>query len=313
MGRFLEKSIAVLMLSGIVMIFLFVLCLRVENPYSEASHEINLVNSMSKLDTITVPKIIIIGGSGCGFGIDSKALSEHYDMPVVNTGTHAGLGLKLQLDLFKKYISEDDIVIVVPEFSNFSKNYFCGGETAVRILSSLYPEGYRCCSVVQFLHLLTFAPKHFFNSLRFKSQGNFPVPESPYSKKALNEYGDVTNFEVRNYQQFNVDPVLKHYNPIVRKYLMEYFREVESSGARMLLLPPSLASSSFENSRSFINHLYEAYGRGPEPHFIAKPDRYALPDSLYFDTPYHLTYEGVKYRTALMIEDIDYAFLYNAK
>lgn len=301
MGRFLEKIIIVLVLSGIVMNILFVLCLRVRNPYSEASHEINFVNAMSKLDTITVPKIIIIGGSGCGFGIDSKALSEHYDMPVINTGTHAGIGLRLQLEIFKKYISNDDIVLVVPEFSNFSKNYFWGGETTVRIFSSLYPDGYRRCSVIQFLHLLTFTPKHFFNSI----QAGLPLPESPYSKYALNEFGDVTNFNVRNHQQLKLYPDLRHRNPFVRKYLLEYYREVESSGAKMLLLPPSLALSNFENSRLFINHLYEAYASGPEPHFIALPDRYALPDSMYFDSPYHLTYEGVHYRTALMIEDID--------
>ena len=306
MGRFLEKIIFVLTLSCVLMNILFVLSLRVTNPYSEASHEINFVNVMSKLDTISVPKIIIIGGSGCSFGIDSRAISRHFDMPVINTGTHAGLGLKLQLDLFKKYISKDDIVLVIPEFSQFFTYYFWGGEAAVRILSSLYPEGYKSCSVVQFLHLLTFAPKHFFNSFRFKNQSNLPGPGSPYSKCALNEFGDVTEYEARNHQQFGAYPALRHKNPFVRKYLINFYSEVESSGARMLLLPPSVDSSTFENSRPLISHLYEAYDNGPEPHFIVKPDRYVFPDSMYFDTPYHLTYEGVEYRTANMIKDIDY-------
>ncbi len=30
-----------------------------------------------------------------------------------------------------------------------------------------------------------------------------------------------------------------------------------------------------------------------------------IPDTMCFDTPYHLTYEGCAYRTQLVIEDID--------
>ncbi|MCQ2181911.1 MAG: hypothetical protein MJY89_00680 [Bacteroidales bacterium] len=303
----MKRFICRITLTGILAVTLlniiFVLCIRVGNPYSAASHEINLVNSISKLDTVNEPKIIIIGGSGCGFGFDSRMISEHYSMPVINTGTHAGLGLRLQLELFMRYISQDDIVIVVPEYSQFEKMNYWGGETTLRIFSSIYPEGYTYCSNLQFLYLLFYSPKHFFHAINSKE---FVLdPESPYSKYSLNDFGDVTNFEARNHQQIEVYRPLKTYNPYVRKLLTDCHKEVQKRNARMLLLPPSLAISSFENSRSFIERLNTIFNSGPEPHFVAAPERYALPDTLYFDTPYHLTQDGVILRTSLLIEDID--------
>ena len=63
------------------------------NEICRQSHEVNVIKQIERMKTINEPKIIIIGGSGCGFGLCSKLISEHFNMPVCNTGTHAGLGL----------------------------------------------------------------------------------------------------------------------------------------------------------------------------------------------------------------------------
>lgn len=307
MRRFIIKSFGIVFSSLIVLFVIFLLCLNIENPYAKASHEINLVESMVKLDTISVPKIVILGGSGCGFGIDSRAISEHFGMPVVNTGTHAGLGLRLQLELFEEYILKDDIVLVIPEYDNFSKLYFWGNETALRILSTTYPAGYRQCSCIQLLYLLTFSPKHYFNAIRFRNQGLVPDAQSPYSQYSLNKFGDVTQYEERVHQEIEIYNKLKCNNPFVRSYLVAFNNSITKRGANMLLLPACLSVSSFEKSEEFINRVDRLYNNGGELRFIASPRRYAFPDTLFYDTPYHMTYEGVELRTALMIEDIDIA------
>lgn len=103
------------------------------------SHEINVKVSLSRLEHKTEPSIIIIGGSGCGFGLISGMLSEYFNMPVINTGTHAGLGLRLQLLLVQPYIKKGDIVIVIPEYMQFT-DLFYGDETAWRIMMATLPN-----------------------------------------------------------------------------------------------------------------------------------------------------------------------------
>jgi hypothetical protein len=40
---------------------------------------------------------------------------------------------------------------------------------------------------------------------------------------------------------------------------------------------------------------------------MGSPERYVMPETLMFDTPYHLIKKGVDLRTELMIEDIKLA------
>ena len=47
-------------------------------------------------------------------------IGEHFDMPVCNTGTHADLGLLTQLNICKDYIRNGDIVIIIPEYEQYT-------------------------------------------------------------------------------------------------------------------------------------------------------------------------------------------------
>jgi hypothetical protein len=38
---------------------------------------------------------------------------------------------------------------------------------------------------------------------------------------------------------------------------------------------------------------------------VSKPERYRMADTMHFDSPYHLTYEGVMTRTSRLIADMD--------
>jgi hypothetical protein len=62
------------------------------------------------------PRIIILGGSGTFFGIDSEILEKNLDLTVVNAGVHAGLGLNTTLNLFIQEIKPGDQVILISEY-----------------------------------------------------------------------------------------------------------------------------------------------------------------------------------------------------
>lgn len=303
MTQFFKKTAVYLLISFVCVAFLFALLLLLPNDYTKKSHQMNVVYSINRLNLINEPKIIIIGGSGCGMGIDSELLFLHYKKPIVNTGTHAGLGLRLQIELFKDYIQEGDIVILVPEYQQYQNDFCYGNATALEILSSTYPEGFKFVSYEQWVYLHKYIPRTFIDAISCKG---IKEVAPPYSKESLNKFGDVTMYEQRTYSKVKLDDDLSKKR--VDKYAIELLVEFEQylckKKATFFIFPPAYQASSFHQNNKFIEVLDKELSQ-VNCSFVAFPSRYALPDSLFFDTPYHLTAVGTQKRTYMLIEDID--------
>lgn len=304
MIKFLRKlAIYLLILFGFV-VLVFPTILLFPNQYAKLSHEMNVVYSINRLKHLNEPKMLIIGGSGCGFGIDSEKLFLHYNRPIVNTGTHAGLGLRLQIELFKEYIKEGDVVIVIPEYQQYQDHFCYGNPTALRILSSIYPAGFKAVSFEQWIYLFKFIPQTFMDALISKEMKDAAL--IPYSKESLNQFGDVTMYDQSISGKVPLDEDLSNteMDTEAMKLLVDFDNYVRQKKATMILFPPAYQASSFHQNNQFIETLQQQLSEAGCP-FRACPSRYALPDSLFFDTPYHLSAVGTQERTCLLIEDID--------
>ena len=304
MTKFLRKLAIYLLISFGCVALVFASLLLLPNKYTKESHEMNLVYSINRLKHLNEPKIVIIGGSGCGFGIDSELLFSHYKRPIVNTGTHAGLGLRLQIELFKNYIQEGDVVVVIPEYQQYQDHLYYGNSTALRILSSIYPAGFKAVSVEQWIYLHKFIPETFINALSSKEMKDTAL--TPYSKESLNQFGDVTMYDQRISGKVPLDEDLSktEVDTEALELLVDFDNYVRQKKATMLLFPPAYQASSFHQNNQFIETLQQQLSEAACP-FRACPSRYALSDSLFFDTPYHLSAVGTQERTCLLIEDID--------
>jgi hypothetical protein len=60
-----------------------------------------LPNKHRMLRETSSPRIIFLGGSNLCFGLDSRRIADTFDMPVVNLGLHAGIGLKFMMEDLK--------------------------------------------------------------------------------------------------------------------------------------------------------------------------------------------------------------------
>jgi hypothetical protein len=87
------------------------------------------------------------------------------------------------------------------------------------------------------------------------------------------------------------------------KRVKQFQTEVLDKGATLFISYPSFQDISFSQSVEKIKRVEQQYAAN---NFIllGTPERYMMPDSLMFDTSYHLTEEGADYRTQLLIEDI---------
>jgi len=292
---------------------MFVLFLRVvvffPNIKSRQSHEVNVARQIERMKQIDEPKIIIIGGSGCGFGLCSSMISRHFNMPVCNTGTQGGMGILLQTNLCKDYIRKGDVVVVIPEYTNYYGNRYLGGSTALRILTSIYPDGYKCLSFRQQLYLIRYVPETFNNTIAaWLEPKQFSEMDDPYSQGSLNEYGDVEMYDVRWVSYSSVQSPIK-WNNFKLQYktislLQNFCQYCKNQNAVMLLFPPAYRAKDYDVNQENIDMIWNALKEAQLP-IVSSPERYKMADTLHYDTDYHLTYEGVIIRTNKLIADMD--------
>ena len=304
MRKFVVK---ILIFAGVVLCattLLWRCMITVENNYSIRSHETNVRRQIERLDTLQSPKIIFIGGSGCGFGISSPMIRDHSHMNVCNTGTHAGLGLRLQVELYRKCISKGDIVVIIPEYEQYT-GLFLGDETVFRIFTSTYKPGYKHISVRQQFHLFPYVAKAFHDDAIMKGLKEVDAT-SPYSIASLNEYGDVENYAYRNHREAAWKPnaLEGDVDKTVIPYLKGLYQECIEKQATMLIFPPAFRQGAFEFNEGKIEEIWNMLEQSDLP-VVSNPRACMLPDSLYYDTDYHLTYEGVVIRTNKLIADLD--------
>lgn len=86
--------------------------------------------------------------------------------------------------------------------------------------------------------------------------------------------------------------------------LYEFYQYCKDQGATMTIFPPAFRDKTFEQNVTQINLIWETLSNHNLP-IVSSPDNYKLSDSLYYDTDYHLTYEGVILRTNKVISDLD--------
>ncbi len=65
---------------------------------------------------IEQPKIIIAGGSGVQYTINSDVMEEALGMPVMNLGTNGGIGLNVLLPSIIDQVNPGDIILLIPEY-----------------------------------------------------------------------------------------------------------------------------------------------------------------------------------------------------
>lgn len=306
MKQFIIKSIVFLLLIIFILSFILILMSRYPDQCSLQSHEINVRVSAERLSQIDTTKIVIIGGSGCGFGFNSQIIFNHYHVPVINTGTHASIGIIMQLKMYEKYFRKGDVVLIIPEYQQFTNKFAYGIEdqTLYRILYNNYPDALKYLTIYQTINIVKYIPKYFLDAIAHRDMIFDTI--SPYSKSSLNEFGDVASWKCRNHTSTISSHTIHNacFNDDIIDIIKDFMQTQEGNGVKCMLFPPTYMDASYENSELFIDTLSVALLHHGIP-FVTSTVRYKFVDSLFYDTDYHLTYKGATLRTQMIVEDID--------
>jgi len=312
--------IKIVLFIGLVTMLLFFSLLLVPDTLSSKNMLGALIDKHELLEKTRSPKIIFAGGSNVSFGLNSAVIADSFNRPVVNTAVHGGLGLKYIMDDCLPYVNEGDVVVLIPEYENYYTTNFYGEVELVAVLFEIDNRGKEHISGRQWLHLLpymaTYSAKKLKNFILSPFSKTVASPEiTIYDRRSFNQYGDAWlhwDLPNQNYLHCKRSCGSEKPDPNVISYIRNFKARVEKKGATLVLLPPVMDASSFANQLEIINKIDETLKKH-SLHFSGAPGRYAFPDSLFFNSYYHLNKQGVDLRTKLAAEDLKAALAAKAR
>lgn len=175
------------------------------------------------------------------------------------------------------------------------------------LITDVVPRTKNLLDYKQYFHLIQFVPQFAQSKLQpivlfYKYPKDTIV--GIYDRLAFNTYGDAFvhwNLPGENPKPYPV--ITGKFNDDILKTLIDFKNSVYQKKAKLYITFPGYQYSSYENCITAIKQV-EQQLRDNKFVLISTPEEYIMPDSLIFDTPYHLIKKGVDYRTELLIKDL---------
>jgi hypothetical protein len=264
------------------------------------------------LEETPSPRIILIGGSNVSFGLDAELMQKALDVPVVNDGLHAGLGV-VPLRELEGYIRRGDQIIISLEYSMFSSTDIMEGDPAFLSDWIEYSPG----RINYLAHPWKDAPglyatmlqrkinralnnylfggslsetRKIFNGTKFNANGDFighlqeaslarkKIPTVPYS--VIDPQDDIFIF-------------LERFEQIARE-----------KGARVYFAAPASRQSNCKaTGETALANFFKKFEKRLSIPVLTPLQDVCLPDKYFFDTAYHLNAKGREIRTQRLIQN----------
>jgi hypothetical protein len=265
----------------------------------------SLIDKNNLMATDSSPRIIFIGGSNLSFGLNCQMIKDSLKINPIDIGIHIGLGLKYMLSNAEDYIRESDIIVVSPEYQNFYGEIANGGIELLSTIVEVSPKSIKLLDYKQYFSLIQNIPE--FLKSKWESEITKSVSDTAigiYDRKSFNSYGDVyTHWKLPKEKVVPFGKMEGKMNKNLLLSLNNFKNLVYKKKAKLFIAFPCYQDLSFVNSSLQIKEI-EVNLKKNGFNLLSAPERYIIPDSLIFNSPYHLTKQGVDLRTTLLIEDL---------
>jgi hypothetical protein len=284
-------KVALLLLASVVS-YLVLLCVCYVSVRDQNSYVAAQLDKVTLLRNTPSPRVVLVGGSALAFGIDSSAVSRAVGLPVINTGVHAGLGLRYLLRSAEESLRPGDIVAVVPEYEQFTGTTFDGDVLLLRLCALRFDRTALLClrpSTLLKGNVGIFEWKPKTTTERTSRVGD----EFTYARSNFGPDGDeICHLGLPNRPFI---PVVK-FNPELN---LEAFRELSAfieergrSGVKVAFaFPPLIRGCYVANELTIRKVVNELAKRIPQSRWM-QPESAVYDERYFFDTHYHLNAEG---------------------
>ncbi len=259
------------------------------------------------------PRIIIVGGSGMAFDVDSALFKENFpEYEIVNMGMYAALGSSAVLNLTLPQLHEGDIVIFAPEQNPQTLSCFLGADYAWQALDgALYMLPAFLNSEDNIALMLSSFPRFATDKFKMFVTETAPDPTSIYRLSAFNEYGDIADVLSENVMTdgYDINTDIAYNEYVIEDdfidYLNDYNKKVSGCGAKFLfaycpaneLAVGDLADSTLKDYASYLKSRFDF-------DILGDPHNAVMDFEWFYDTNYHLNSSGKIFYTRQLIRDL---------
>ena len=244
--------------------------------------------------------VLLAGGSSVAFGFNCQLIEQKLDIPVFNMGLHAGLGLSFILREIEDVAQSGDVVfLTVEHFLGLNGNY-----KIITKVSKALPKAkeYYKADIFRELKLLS-------ENIRLKAkfilgiENNNEIVSQVYSRESFNAYGDVVgHHSLLNRQSLDGR----------RKFMQRTWKGVEmlntfydimiKKGVKVYFMFPAYPITEYEKNKDVLLNYQSEINSNLKMPTINSIDDFVMPDSMFFDTVYHLDKQGQDLHSELLIK-----------
>lgn len=259
-------------------------------------------------DTKRTSSIVLLGGSNVAFGYKSNTITDSLNIPVINAGLHAGIGLKFILDNCERYLRKNDILVISPEYSHFFKKDAYGNQPLTDIFYLSMKDSYRLMDINQLWNILNYTPAFLKSKIEyFLVNALYPSYPTIYRMSAFNSYGDVVahwqNTNIRFSTKSSVQELRSQENTDYMKRFFSQLKSLKEKGVKIIAYPPAISETSYHNLNIDIEWIEQEFKANGTP-FACPPYSVSFADSLFYDTAYHLNEQGAELHSLHLINII---------
>lgn len=244
----------------------------------------------SAADAIEEPKLLVTGGSGAHYTINSEIIAEAIDRPVVNLGIDGPVGLDVILPTVLQHVDAGDVVLLVPEYLILLDDDGLGdrsGPFAIATgqgLSHIPPKQLARDWIgigVPSLRALVKSTTDLITLGKFSGYYDDPLTVAGDPTVDKQRQGDWWQLAIKQ-------PVTTH--SIQR---IEQFRiELEARGAELVLSLPWVYGETTNETQGNIRRTADALGKIAPLLYDSDTLNIQSDVTMFADTHYHLTAEG---------------------
>ncbi len=295
MGKFIKNIIIALLPVAIINVLCFGLLF-----YFAAHEDLTYVNYASSIDKERRlselsghPRLVLIGGSNARFGFGSGILEDSLHIAPVNMAIHIGLGLNYMFEEVDTALRAGDVLFVSAEYSHFlDGGPFYGDEG----LSDMYLVKHQWLNALS--HIVD---THNINSVyrlirrRVKRLGMTAdvIPTAMEVRTKYNVYGDyIGHYGLSSDGSWDKSPTVGRLaDDKIFDTIKNRVASLKKRGVEVVFLPPPYCQTAYNEDSILINDISRRLSGIGMP-FMFDPSLSVYPDSMFYDSRYHLTREG---------------------
>lgn len=261
-------------------------------------------NKVAMAAEIKAPRrLLITGGSGAHYTVNSELLQEKLGLPVFNFSLDGNLGLNVIFPLIAEQVKQGDIVLLIPEYLMLMDDDGINERTAEFGTALLRPGlgDVPLKEQAQDTWLLGIPTLRSLTKASTDLIQKGQIEE--YYADPLTENGDPTKTWERKSKWWPV-PLDKSVTPHSLKKIAEFKQEVEAKGGTLILSLPVVYTENNEETRAKVRKTAEDLGKIAPLIYDPNTLNLKFEPTEFADTQYHLKPEARITRSEQIIREL---------